>query len=539
MVNSQIYLNGKLYIDREKFHEAMLIQDGRIICTGKNSEILSKAPKASIQDLKGKTVLPGFIDSHLHFLMTAEYVSMLPISEVKSMEELIEKGRTFLEEQDLKQGDILYTEGWNQEQFTDSKRMPDKTDLDRISTTIPVLMGRVDRHVISLNSAALEMTGITAAVSSPEGGEIVKDKNGQPTGILKERAIDLIWRSMPSKSKALQQRLIKRTMQLANQQGLTSVHTCDSKDEDVFETYKIYEELAQKNELTLRFYHQMWFNDGTYLKSYLNSGWKTGQGSFWNRVGPVKLFADGALGGRTAAMRQEYADDPGNKGILTKSQETLNEEVMIAVENDHQVIVHAIGDKGIEAVLDAYDQVTEDDENELRLGINHVQITDRPLLERIRNRNYLTYVQPVFLDDDIPIVEKRAGKQLASTSYAFGTMHQMGIRQSFGTDSPIASFDPFKTIYCAITRKRLDGTPKMGFIPEEAVDIFTAVDAYTIESAYASFEEHQKGRLKEGYLADFIVLDRDIFSITPEEIKDTRVLLTVVDGKKVYQDNEW
>lgn len=527
------YINGHVYVEKNVFCKAFLVEGNQIVATGTTSEILSRNPR-TILDLKGKTVLPGFNDSHLHFLMTAEYLEMLPISDVTSMHELIERGRIYIREKNLTSLDFIYTEGWNQNTFTDEKRFPEKTDLDLISKEIPIVMGRVDRHVFSCNSAALAFFGVTRDTPSPEGGEIRKDADGEPTGVFTERAIDLIKAKMPKKKREEQKKLLEKTMKLANKQGITSMHTCDCKDNEIEETWSLYKELERQHALTIRFYHQMWFNDGKYLPSYFASGFKTGQGTAFNRVGPVKLFADGALGGRTAALRQDYHDDSGNKGVLTKPQETLNHEVQLAVENDSQVIIHAIGDQGITAVLDAYDAVAMP-ENRLRLGINHVQITDYELLTRIQKKGYLTYVQPIFLEDDIPIVVNRVGQKLASTSYAFGTMARMGIHQSFSTDAPIAPFQPFHNLYCAVTRKRLDGSPLGGFLPSEALDLSDAIDAYTLEGAYASFEEHTKGRLKKGYVADFIVLDRPIFSLSPEAMKDTTVVMTVVDGTVVYQ----
>src|SRR5699024_3295781 len=512
----------------------------RIKKLGSTKEIMKETVHTNkTYDLKGKTVLPGFNDSHLHFLMTAEYLTMLPIVGVTSIEELIQRGKEYLENNRDENIPFLYTEGWNQTQFTDEKRMPDRVDLDKISSEIPIIMARVDRHVFSLNSAALKFAGITADTPSPEGGEIQKDAFGEPTGLLMERAIDIVRAKRPPQSKDHQKEMLVHTMQIANSQGLTSMHVCDCKDDEIYDTFSLYEELEKEEKLTLRFYQQIWFNDGKYLPKYIEKGWKTGQGTSYNRVGPIKLFADGALGGRTAAMRQDYADDSGNKGILTKSQETLDQEVKMAVDNGHQVIIHAIGDKGIETVLDAYDKALGENENTLRLGVNHVQITDLPLLERIRDRHYLAYTQPIFLEDDIPIIEDRVGKDLAGTSYAFGTMHRMGIRQSFINNAPIAPFRPFDNFYCAVTRKRLNGTPIGGFLPDEAVDLYTAIDAYTLESAYASFEEEEKGRLKTGYLADFIVLDRDIFDISPEEMKETVVLQTFSGGKKVFEHENW
>jgi len=535
-----LYINGKLYVDKDTFATSMVVKDDRIIKVGTEEECRRVFKGSEIIDLKGKTVIPGFNDSHLHFLMTAEYLDMLPITDVTSMKELIQRGISYIEEKTLTEDDILYTEGWNHTQFTDEKRIPTKHDLDKISTEVPIVMVRVDRHVASLNTAALAYFNISNETELEVGGEIEKDEANQLTGVLKEGAVDLVRSQLPVKTADEKKDSLIRTMKLANSMGITSMHTNDAKDESIMETLALYEALDAENQLTIRFYQQIWFNNGKYMPDFLSSHYRFQQGSKWNKIGPVKLFIDGTLGSRTAAMRSGYSDDPKNTGILTKSQETLNKEVAMAVEYDYQVIIHGIGDKGIETILNAYDAALGDRENTLRLGVNHMQITGMDLINRVADKGYLTYVQPIFIDDDLPIIVERIGEERARTSYLFKTMKDKGIHQSFSSDAPIVSFNPFENIQCAITRNRLTTPHETPYLPEEAMDVASAIDAYTYESAYASFDENEKGRLKAGYFADFIVLDEDIFTCSPQRIKDIDVLATVAGGKVVYkkeQDN--
>lgn len=515
----KLYINGNLYRNRDQFSKTMVVDSGKIIAVGDNELVESYKERAEIIDLKGATVIPGLNDSHLHFLMTAEYLDMLQITDVTSMQELIERAKNYIQERQLTEGDFLYTEGWNQNQFTDEQRTPDRTDLDKISTTIPVAMVRVDRHVMSLNSKAIEVLKLTRDSVSKTGGEVVKDKTGEPTGILTEGAIDLVRPYLPELSKDEKKRVLKKTMRLANSQGLTSMHTNDAKDDKIEADLNLYHELEEEGALTVRFYQQIWFNDSNYIQPFMDKGYKLGQGSAFNIIGPVKLFSDGTLGARTAAMREAYSDDPGNVGIETKPQSVLNHEVKLAVDHGFQVIIHGIGDKGVERILDAYDAALGGRLNDLRLGVNHIQITGKDLIDRVIDRKYLTYIQPIFLNDDIPILLSRLGEQRASTSYAFGTLARAGVHQSFSSDAPIVSFNPWENLYSAVSRKRLNGEPAEGYRPEEAMDIYTAVDAYTLESAYASFEENVKGRIQPGYYADFVVLDRNIFTCATEEIK--------------------
>lgn len=535
MTGLKVYTNGKIYIERDTFASTMVVEEDRIKAIGVD-DLLSDYPGVEIVDLKGKTVIPGLNDSHLHFLMTAEYLNMLRIVDVTSISELIQRARQYIEEKGLTSTDILYTEGWNQQNFTDEKRIPNRQDLDQVSTEIPIVLVRVDRHVWSLNSKALEIYNITSDSLSPEGGEIRKDAEGVPTGVLTERAIDLVRPQLPVLSKEEKKEALKNAMKLANSQGLTSMHTNDAKDDTIEEVLSLYSELEEEQELSIRFYQQIWFNDGKYIQQFFDAGYTFNGGTLFNKIGPVKLFSDGTLGARTAAMREDYADDPGNKGVVTKSQEELNNEVKTAVKNGFQVIIHGIGDKGVERILDAYDAAIGDEENKLRLGVNHMQISEPDLVKRVIDKGYLTYVQPIFLDDDLPILKDRVGEEKAATSYPFGSLAKSGVHQSFSSDAPVVSFNPWENIYCAVTRKRLNGEPNEGFVPEEAVDIYTAIDAYTYEGAYASFEENEKGRLKEGYLADFIVLDRDVFSIPYEKVKETKVLETVIGGQTVFEE---
>ncbi|WP_208559232.1 amidohydrolase [Marinilactibacillus kalidii] len=531
----KLYINGKIYVERNLFATTMLLEDSYIKAVGQDELKEKYSEKAQVIDLKGATVVPGMNDSHLHFLMTAEYLDMLEITDVTSMKELIERSRNYIKEKNLSENDFLYTEGWNQNYFTDIQKIPDRADLDKISTTIPIAMIRVDRHIMSLNSKAIKQLKLTKDSLSENGGEVLKDKNGEPTGVLTEGAIDLVRPYLPESSKEKKKVLLKKTMRLANSQGLTSMHTNDAKDETIEEVLDLYNELEQEEALTIRFYQQIWFNDDDYIQPFFDRGYTFGQGSLYNKLGPVKLFSDGTLGARTAAMREGYTDDPENFGVETKTQKQLNKEVQLAVDHQFQVIIHGIGDKGVERILDAYDAALNGKPNTLRLGVNHMQITGKDLIERVIDKGYLTYVQPIFLNDDIPIVLSRIGHERAATSYAFGTLAKAGVHQSFSSDAPIVSFNPWENIYSAVTRKRLNGEPETGFLPEEAVDVFTAVDAYTIESAYASFEEEIKGRLKPGFLADFVVIDKDIFTCPPEQIKDTQVLSTVVGGIEVYK----
>ena len=288
----------------------------------------------------------------------------------------------------------------------------------------------------------------------------------------------------------------------------------------------------------VRYRHQVCFNNLKDFEEYLTHGeyavgeYKKGS---WLTLGPLKLFKDGSLGARTGLMSQGYVDDPENHGLEWISVEDMDRYCQLAKEHNLQVITHCIGDEAVRRTVGCYERAFVDGKNKLRHAVVHCQITDRALLERIAKDDILVFAQPIFLDYDMNIVEKLCGKELASTSYAFGTLLRMGVHLSYGTDCPVEDCNPFTNIYMAVTRKDRQGHPAGGFYPGECVDVETAIDAYTKESAYAEFQEDVKGRLMPGYYADMVLLDRDIFTVDPMEIKDILPVMTIVGGKVVYK----
>jgi len=314
---------------------------------------------------------------------------------------------------------------------------------------------------------------------------------------------------------------LELAMDYAASMGITAVQTMDLNNENTPMMLEAYQKLLEKRP-TLRVYQQCNFSTPDEIKAFAAQGYKTGSGNSWLKIGPVKLFVDGSLGARTALMRQPYADDPQTNGIQCLTQEQLDALTITANENGFQVTVHVIGDGAMEMVL-----------NRLRHAMIHCQITDLPLLQRFRDLGVYAQVQPIFLHYDSHIVYQRVGATLANTSYAFGTMLQLGIPVSFGSDSPVEDMNPYENLYCAVTRRDLTGSAPYNIA--EAVSIAEAIDAYTISSAEVCFRENQLGRLRPGYLADFVVLDHDLFTIDPMKIKEVRPIMTVVNGQIVYR----
>lgn len=531
---STLIYNANIYVERGVFAQALLVaDDGKIAAVGTEEEVRAACTGHETEyDAQGRTIVPGFNDSHQHLFNTGIALAAVRLQGVTSIAEVIERGRRYIEENHPQPGEVIHGMGWNQDYFTDEHRLLTRHDLDQISTEYPIIFDRACGHILTCNTKALEMAGVTVN-TVPNAGGAIDQENGELTGVVRENARAQVRCLMSERSVETKKRLIRTAMKHANETGVTSVQTCDVRMGDWESTLEAYNQVLSETP-TVRVYHQFSFMEAKAFQEFLDRGYRTGMGTDFNRFGPLKLFVDGSLGARTAYMRQPYADDPSTRGIATLTPEEIDTLVGMAVNNDCSVAVHAIGDAAIENVLNAYDKVCEGS-NPLRLGIIHVQITDCPLLERFTKNDILALVQPIFLHYDTAIVEDRVGKELAATSYAFKTLMDLGVHTSYGTDSPVEDMNPIDNIYCAVTRKNLRGEPAGGWHPEECVDIYSAIDAYTIESAYASFDEKVKGRLMKGYFADLVVLSDNIFTVNPDDILKIKVDATMVNGQFVYQ----
>lgn len=540
----KIMHNGKFYIEDGWFEQAILIEDGIIRKVGSDEEMLSE--EGEVYDCMGRTVIPGFNDSHIHFLMVGSGLSRADISGCRSIDELVDRCRGYIEKNPYVKEKGLSSMGWNQDQFTEGeKRMPNRHDLDRISTEIPIVLERVCAHVLVTNTKAIELLGLDENSPQYEGGVFEKGEDGKPNGIFCEKACahakKLISEETPEEMKSQ----MKAAMEYAVSKGITSVQSCDLgvSTQKYEEFMEMMEELYASGQGILRYRHQVYYSEAEAFRRDVESGLfrrNTGneETDSMLSMGPVKIFKDGSLGGRTAMLRKPYSDAPGVYGVEAVSDEKMDDFCRIASQNDIQIIIHAIGDAAIEKVLDSYDKVMPDKGNINRNGIVHCQITDADLIERIGESGALLMIQPVFLSSDMHILEKRVGKELASTSYAYNTMlcmKSMKHRISFGTDSPVEDCSPFDNIYSAVARKDLNAGPEGGFYPSERITVSQAVDAYTLGSAYNEFMEDRKGRIRANHYADLVILDRDIFTAREEEIRDIKPVMTMVNGKTVYE----
>lgn len=524
--------HGKIYIESNHFEEALLIENGLITFVGKNHEVsLMIDENTQHINLKGKTLVPGFNDSHLHFYNTANVNNWIHLEGLDSIDAMI----THIKETYSKQVEpVIYGMGWNQENFVNDKmRFPNRHDLDRINCEKPLVLYRMDGHMIVCNTIALNLMMDISQVPLINGGEILLDDNGYALGILSEKALDLLTKLPQDHDSELIINHIESLIKVAHRQGITSIQVNDlmiNGEPNLIEN--AYLKYAN-NKPQIRVTHQICFKDLNSFKQRIASRYVIQNDAFL-KYGSLKLFADGTLGARTAALLEPYDDDPTNRGILTLNEEELTEWIYTAHQNKISVVIHVIGDRALDLVLRIFESLN-DSLNTLRHGLIHLQITNDKLLQRIRDLNLVAYIQPIFLHHDLHILEKRIGKKRASRSYAFKTLIRSGCISPFSSDSPIESFNVFENIHCAVLRQDLNGFPKEGFYPEECVSISEAIDAYTIAGAYASHEEHYKGRIKPNYLADLVLLNQDIFTIDAHMIKDTEVEMTFVQGELVYQ----
>ena len=528
-----ILKNGKIYVEKNNFQEAILIENGIIKEVGTNEEIL-KNNVDNIIDLQGKTVLPGFNDSHLHISSVGDAMSSCDLTSARSIDDIIEIGRKFIE--DNPGINALYGRGWNQDYFvTGEKRLINRFDLDKISTEIPIVFDRVCIHVAVGNTKAIEIIGVDEN-TVVDGGVIEIGHDGKINGVFNENATSLIRSAIPKKSNEDFEKEFLLGVNYALSVGITSIQSCDIMDKEFKKMFDIINNIYKEKKTKLRYGYQFNFQDINDFRNYLETEHKTGvyDEKFLSK-GALKIFKDGSLGARTALMLDNYKDAPGVRGVAALSDEQLQELCDLATENNIRVVTHAIGDGAVESVINAYEKTMKDGKNHLRHGIVHCQITSKEQLERIAKLNIPVMYQPIFLDYDIQIVEDRVGKELASTSYAFNTLYKLGAPVSLSTDAPVENCNPFPNIYCAVTRMRMDQSPAGGHFPNEKMELEDVIDAYTYGSAYNEFKEDFKGRLKPGYVADLIVLDRDIFTIDENDIKNIKVEKTMVDGEFVYE----
>lgn len=525
------YINGQVYTGSLPLQQAFLEEDGKFAAVGSDDTVLSHKADQVI-NLENKFVCAGFNDSHMHLLNLGQALSVAPLHlHTGSLQEMLlclgvmQPGR----------GGWILGRGWNQDLFEDEKRMPNRWDLDKVTTVHPVCAIRACGHAMAVNSKALEILGITPDTPEIPGGEIVM-QNGIPNGILLDNAMDLVYAAVPAPTKEELKEMLRTGCRMLNSYGITS---CQSDDYCVFQNvpweviHEAYEELAQAGQLTVRVYEQANFTNLSSLSAFAEAGNITGNGTEFFKIGPLKMLGDGALGARTAYLSKPYEDAPETRGLSVFTPEAFEEMIGYANENGMQVAVHCIGDACLDLVLNSIEKaLTEHPREDHRHGIVHCQITRPDQLERIAKLGLHVYAQSIFLDYDLHIVTERVGEELAESSYSWKTLMDKGVSVSNGSDCPVELPNVMGGIQCAVTRRDLKGVGP--YLPGEAFTVQEALDSFTKMGAKASFEEAIKGKIKPGMLADFVVLGENPFETEPHKLKDIPILATYLGGKQVY-----
>ena len=513
--------------------EAVAVLGDRIVAVGSVADVEAlRGPSTKIIDAEGKLLLPGFNDAHVHFVTSGTRLDQIQLGDATSVEEFT---RRIAERAKMTpKGEWIEGGDWDETKWTPAN-LPTKDVIDPVTPNTPVFLEHHDGHMALANSVALRLAGVTAQTPDPPGGTIVRDAQGNPTGALKDAARNVVVKAIPLPSHERRLQAMRRALERAAELGVTSVQDMNDENSDSFADIRGYGELLQSGELSARVYVAPAISDWERQEKV---GIRHAFGSSYLRIGATKGFADGSLGSSTAYFFDPYTDDPNNSGLLGEQMHPLSQMRDWMLQADAaglQVCTHAIGDRAISTVLDLYTDVVEAHRGmERRFRIEHAQHMAARDFARFAQLSVIASVQPYQAIDDGRWSEARIGHDRASRTYAFRTFLNHGVHLAFGTDWPYAPLDPVLTIYAAVTRATLDGKNPNGWFAEQKLTVAEAVEAYTIGSAYAEFQEKDKGSITPGELADMVLLSDDIFTMDPVKIRDVRVLKTIVGGRLVW-----
>jgi predicted amidohydrolase YtcJ len=510
--------------------QAVAVLGDRIAAVGSDAEIEAwRGPATRRIDARGKLLLPGFNDAHVHLVAGGAQLENVQLHDVGNAQEFAQ--RVAERARSVPRGQWILGGDWDETKWTPAT-VPTKELIDRFTPDTPVFLYRYDGHSGLANSVALRLAGITSQTPDPPGGVIVRDAGGNPTGVLRDAAMGYTARVIPPLNDGQRLQAVKRALALAASVGVTSVQNMNPDYDDI----RAYSELLERGELTARIYVAPLI---TQVDDQAKIGIRHAFGGPFLRMGAVKAYADGSLGSRTAYFAEPFVDQPGNRGLLGEEMHPLSlmlERMMKADAAGLQICTHAIGDQAISIVLDLYAEVAQaHGEADRRFRIEHAQHMANQDFDRFQQLHVIASVQPYHAIDDGRWAEARIGHDRASRSYAFRTFLDHGVRLAFGTDWSVAPLNPMLTLYAAVTRATLDGRNPGGWFPDQKLTVAEAVEAYTLGSAYAEFQEKEKGSITPGKLADMVLLSDDIFSIAAEKIREVRVCRTIVGGKTVWE----
>ncbi len=527
-----IFLNGYVWTvePAQPVAEALAVKDNKILGVGSSSAIKRMIGDATLViDLKGAFVLPGFTDCHTHFIDGGFSLSSVRLGDVRSREDF--RNRIKEKARELGPRAWILNGNWDHQQF-DPPQLPSKEWIDDVTPENPVCVNRHDGHMVLVNSLALELAGISKSTDTPEGGEIVRDPlTGEPTGILKDAAMDLVMHHIPEPTLEEKMGAASAALKEANRFGVTSIH-----DMGYTSSFEVYRKLFEQGQLTARLKLYIPIRE---IERLTEPNGKFSPAHDFLKIAGLKGFVDGSLGSSTALFFDPYSDDPAKNGILVSDmfpEGNMEEKIREADRSGLQVAVHAIGDKANSIILDIFERIIKaSGQRDRRWRIEHAQHLHPGDFERFDRLDIIASVQPYHAIDDGRWAEKKIGKVRARFTYAFRTLLDHGVVIACGSDWPVAPLNPLTGIYAAVTRQTLDGKNPEGWIPEQKISLEEAIKGYTLDAAYAEFSEGMKGSIRQGKLADLVVLDQNLFEIFPQRIMETKVLMTVIDGKIVYK----
>jgi predicted amidohydrolase YtcJ len=534
-----LLINGKIWTVNKKQPEAeaLAIWRDRILAVGTTAEIRKLAgPKTQVIDLKGKRVVPGFYDSHVHLLGSGMRLSEVALKDAKDEAEFGKLLRDF--DRSMPRDRWMLGGEWDHDRALKGE-LPTAALLDKYVPDRPVILRRYDGHMGVVNSRVLKMAGITAETPEPTGGVIYrKPGTREPTGLLRDNAMSLVENLIPPPSDAQIAEAVQGALAEARQVGVTSVEDMDGSDAATrVKLFRFYQQLARSGKLTVRIDLRWPLGDWERLAKL---GAESGLGDDWVKIGGVKGFVDGSLGSSTAKMFEPFINEPGSTGVFVTPREKLREYIQGADKAGLSVAVHAIGDRANAELLDIFAEVAKQNgPRDRRLRIEHAQHLRPQDYPRFRELAVIASMQPYHAIDDGRWAEGRIGAKRCASSYAFGSLLQAGARLAFGSDWSVAPLSPILGIDAAVNRRTLDGKHPEGWFPEQKISVAAAIEAYTLNSAYASFQEKDRGSLEVGKLADMVVLSRDILAEAERDhIADTEVVMTVVGGRIAHEQKK-
>lgn len=529
-----LLVNGIVYTldERNTIAEAVAIRGNHIVAVGSTNDLREQYPHSYTVDLNGMTVMPGFVDAHGHILGEGSRLYTLDVVGTTSPDQIVQMVGQRV--QTSQPGQWIYGRGWDQNDW-DVKEFPTCDMLDKVSPNNPVILRRIDGHALWVNSKALELAGITSATKDPEGGRIHRDKNGNPTGVLIDNAMELIEKVVPELTDDEIEQRIKLALEECVKLGLTEVHDMGVD----LQVINIYKKLIDRGECPIRIYAAIGGTGETW-EHYRKSGPEIGYKGLLT-VRALKLYMDGALGSRGAALFEEYSDDPGNRGLTTTSEEEIHKACQQALEAGFQVCTHAIGDRGNNITLNEYEKVLAtlpNDAKSPRWRIEHAQVLKLSDIPRFHELGVIPSMQPTHCTSDMYWAEARLGPERIKGAYAWKSILNTGSIIISGSDFPVESVNPLWGFYAAITRSDHTGYPQDGWRAQEKMTRDEAARSFTQWAAYGAFEENYKGTIEIGKWADLTVFGRNIMEIPPKEVLNTEVAMTIVNGAIMFQKTD-